>query len=102
MVSLDTQHSPAQIEDSGSQKVLEHMQFANFAHEFLANLIPTSSQEELAMYYHQCLCSLPKSSMLKAIRNGQLSSFPGLTNYLISKHLPPSTATDKGHMVWTR
>jgi hypothetical protein len=40
--------------------------------------------------------------MLKAIRNNQLSSFPGLTYKLISKHLPPSSATDKGHMVRTR
>ena len=102
MVPLDTRHSPAQNEPSGSKQVLEHMQFANFAHEFLANLIPTSSQEELAMYYHQCLCSPPKSSMLKAIRNNQLASFPGLTYELISKHLPPSSATDKGHMVRTR
>ena len=40
--------------------------------------------------------------MLKAIRNNQLVSFPGLTYELISKHLPPSSATDKGHMVRTR
>ena len=102
MVPLDTRHSPTQMETSGSKQVLEHMQFASFAHEFLGNLIPTSSQEELAMYYHQCLCSPPKSSMLKAIRNNQLASFPGLTYELISKYLPPSSATDKGHMVRTR
>ena len=50
MVPLDTRHSHAQIEESGSQKVLEHMQFANFAHEFLASIIPTSLQEKLAIY----------------------------------------------------
>jgi len=40
--------------------------------------------------------------MLKAIRNGQLASFPGLTYEIISKHLLPSIGTDKGHMVRTR
>ena len=102
MVPLDTRHSPTKIKTSGNEQVPEHIQIASFAHEFLGNLIPTSSQEELAMYYHQCLCSPPKSSMLKAIRNNQLASFPGLTYELISKHLPPSSATEKGHMVRTR
>ena len=54
------------------------------------------------MYYHRILCSPPKSTLLKAIRNKQLDSFPGLTYELISKHLPPSTATDKGHLIRTR
>ena len=52
MVPLDMRISPMQTESSGSDAVLEYMQFANFAHEYLANIIPTSSQEELAMYYH--------------------------------------------------
>ena len=54
------------------------------------------------MYLHQCLCSPPKSALLKAIRNKQLDSIPGLTYDLIAKHLPLSTATEKGHMIRTR
>ena len=53
--------------------------------------------EELAKYHHQSVCSLPKSSFLRAISNQQFRSFPGLTYQLISKHLPSSTATYKGH-----
>ena len=79
---------------------------SNYAQNIAANVIPTSSPEELAMYFHQCLGSPPKSTLLKALRNkagkNQLKSFPGLTFDLISKHLPPSSATDKGHMVRTR
>ena len=75
---------------------------AFLAHEYMANVIPTSSMEELAMYHHQILGSPPPSTLLKAIRNYQLESFPGLTYELISKNLPPATATDKGHMVRTR
>ena len=70
--------------------------------EYAANVIPTSSKAELAMYYHQILCSPPASTMIKAIKNNQLRSFPGLTIELITKHLPPSTATEKGHMIRTR
>jgi len=70
--------------------------------EYMANIIPTSSREELAMYYYQTLYSPPKSTLLKANKNQQLRSFPGLTYKLIVKYLPPSTATDKGYMVQTR
>jgi len=82
-----------------------HEIVSNYAQNIAANVIPTSSQEELAIYFHQCLGSPPKSTILNALRNkaggNQLKSFPGLTYELISKHLPPSSATDKGHMVHT-
>ena len=60
---------------------------SNENHEIVSNyaqnIIPTSSQEELAMYYHQCLGSPPKTTMLKALRNkagkNQLKLFRGLT-----------------------
>ena len=80
----------------------DHLEQANGAQEIAANIIPTSTKEELAMYFHQCLCSPPKSALLKAIRNKQLDSIPGLTYDLIAKHLPPSTATEKVHMIRTR
>ena len=66
--------------------------------EIAANTIQTSTKEELAQYYHQCLLSPPKPTLLQAIDNQPFKTFPGLTYELISKHLPPSTATDKGHM----
>ena len=66
------------------------------------SIITTSSRAQLAMYHHQSLGSPPASTLLKAIRNHQLRTFPGLTTELISKHLPPSKATAKGHMVRTR
>ena len=65
----------------------------------LANTVAaTSTRANLAQYYHQCLCSPPPSTLLKAINNGQLKTFPGLTADLVRRHLPPSTATAKGHM----
>jgi hypothetical protein len=40
--------------------------------------------------------------MLKALRKGWLKTFPGLTYELVSKYLPDSSATDKGHLIRTR
>ena len=70
--------------------------------ELIYNLTPTTNMEELAKYHHQSVCSPPKSSFLRAISNRQFMSFPGLTYQLISKHLPPSTAMDKGHIIRQR
>ena len=67
-------------------------------HELATNVVETSTKSELAQYIHQTLCSPPKSTLLAAVKNKQLTSIPGLTYELISKHLPPSTATDKCHL----
>ncbi|KAL7540667.1 hypothetical protein ACHAXR_010302, partial [Thalassiosira sp. AJA248-18] len=52
----------------------------------------SSTKAETAQFYHQSLFSLPVVTLHKDLTNNQLDSFPGL------KHLPPSTATAKGHM----
>ena len=67
--------------------------------ELLCNLTPTTNMEELTKYHHQSVCSPTKSALLRGIANLQFRTFPGLTYELIKKHLPPSTATDKGHMI---
>ena len=85
-----------------AQPMSDRLERASSAQEIAANIIPTSTKEELEMYLHQCLCSPPKSELIKAIQNKQLDSIPGLTYDLIAKHLPPSTATEKGHMIRTR
>ena len=71
----------------------------NATPELLCNLTPTTNMEELAKYHHQSVCSPTKSAFLRGIANLQFRAFPGLTYKLINKHLPPSTATDKGHMI---
>merc|ERR1712155_37074 len=73
------------------------------AHQHAAfSMVPTSSRAQLAMFHHETLGSCSESTLLKAIRNHQLRTFPGLTTKLISKHLLPSKATAKGHLVRTR
>ena len=61
------------------------------------HLHQSSTKAETAQFYHQSLFSPPPTTLLKAIKNNQLNSFPGLVPSLL-KHLPPSTATAKGHM----
>ena len=71
---------------------------------YAGNLHKTSSQAELAMYHHQSLGSPPKTTLLQAIKRhpNLYSTFPGLNYEVISKHLPPSEATEKGHMIQRR
>jgi hypothetical protein len=54
-------------------------------------------KQELATYLHATLGSPVSSTLLQAIRNGSLITFPGLTTNLITKHLPKSLATVLGH-----
>ena len=70
--------------------------------EMIFNLIKTSDPVELAMFYHQVLRSPPKSTLLKAIKNGHLRTLPGLTYELIKDYLPELPATDKGDMIRKR
>ena len=55
------------------------------------------TKQHLAMYHHASLGSPSPSTLLRAIRLGHLTTFPGLTTNLISKHLPQSLATTLGH-----
>ncbi len=64
-----------------------------------ANVDATSSAAKYARYIHQCLCSPPTPTLLRALKcSKELATIPGLTPQLIKSHLPRSTATDKGHM----
>ena len=70
-----------------------------------ATTLPTTfTKSELAMYHHQSLGNPTKETLLKGLRKhpSQFQTFPGLTYELISNHLPPSEATEKGHMIMTR
>ena len=69
-----------------------------------ATILDTSSIEEVTKYHHQLLGSPPILSILRPLRNhpDKLLTFPGMNRRLITKHLPPSTATTKGHMTRAR
>ena len=66
-----------------------------------ANVILRKKQThvELARYLHAACFSPVTSTFVKAIRKGHFKTWPRLTSHLVEKHLPPSVATTKGHMV---
>jgi hypothetical protein len=52
---------------------------------------------ELATYHHGTMGGPAPSTLLRVIRKGYLSTFPGLTTKLISKHIDKSENTVLGH-----
>jgi hypothetical protein len=65
-----------------------------------ANVDATFSTTKYAHYIYQIMCSLPASTLLRALDlSEELATIPCLTTALIKNHLPRSTATDKGHIL---
>ena len=56
------------------------------------------TKKELAQYLHASLFSPTLSTLVKAINNNHLTTWPGLTQALVERHLPISEATIKGHI----
>jgi hypothetical protein len=75
------------------------MQTATPTFAIAANVDATSSAANYARYIHQCMCSPPSATLLRALNHSEeLATIPGLMPALIKNHLPCSTATNKGHM----
>jgi hypothetical protein len=65
--------------------------------EAINNVYELKTQPELVRYLHACAGLPTKPSWIKAIKNGQYSSWPGLTVNAVAKHFPKSEETMKGH-----
>jgi hypothetical protein len=57
-----------------------------------------SNQKDLINYLHAAYFSPVKSTWITAIKNGHFTSWPGLTEHDVEKHLSQSTSTTKGHL----
>ena len=70
--------------------------------EFLPNangiIRQDQSKRELAAYYAATAFNMRPSTIIRAINNTYLDSWPGLTSLLITKNLIKSTASAKGHL----
>ena len=66
-------------------------------HQANGMLCTGKPKQELATYLHAALGSPVPSTLLRSIRKARLTTFPGLTASLISKHLPEAVATVPGH-----
>jgi hypothetical protein len=57
-----------------------------------------SNQKDLINYLHAACFSPVKSTWITAIKNGHFTSWPGLTEQAVKKHLSKSTSTTKCHL----
>jgi hypothetical protein len=57
-----------------------------------------SNKKDLINYLHAACFSPVKSTGITAIKNGHFTSWPGLTEHAVEKHLYKSTSTTKGHL----
>jgi hypothetical protein len=57
-----------------------------------------SNQKDLINYLHAACFSPVKSTWISAIKNGNFTSWPVLTEQAVEKHLSKSTSTTKGHL----
>jgi hypothetical protein len=56
------------------------------------------NQKDLINYLHVACFSPVKSTWISAIKNGNFTSWPGLTEQDVEKHLSKFTSTTKGHL----
>jgi hypothetical protein len=56
------------------------------------------TKQDLATFLHACTFSPLPSTFLRAVQRGHFNTWPGLTSSLITKYLPKSLATSKGHL----
>ncbi len=61
------------------------------------NVYELKTQPELVQYYHATAGFPTKPTWLKAIKNIQFASWPGLTADAVNRHYPDSEETPKGH-----
>jgi hypothetical protein len=61
------------------------------------NIYELKTQPELLHYYHASAGFPTKPTWVKAIRNKQFASWPGLTVDAVKRHYPESEETPKGH-----
>ena len=70
--------------------------------EAINNVYELKTQPELIRYLHACAGFPTKPPWIKAIKNRQYASWPGLTVNAVAKHFPESEETMKGHGRKTR
>jgi hypothetical protein len=57
-----------------------------------------NNQKDLINYLHAVCFSPVKSTWITAIKNGNFSFWPGLTEHAVEKHFSKSTSTTKAHL----
>ncbi len=69
--------------------------------EVAVSVYDLPSTKAVIRYLHASLGFPTKSTLLNAIKHGNLTSFPGLTASTVTKYFPESDETQKGHTCQT-
>ena len=98
MLNLNCPHNPIQSFNYFSSDC--PLQFSNSLQctAMKKNAFSMTTKADLAIYYHRAAWSPVPATFITAIQQGYFATWPGLTAALISKHLPKSINTAKGHM----
>ena len=71
----------------------------NKNNEHISIIIPkNNTKKDLVQFYHAAMFSRVKATFIKAIRNSNFQSWPGLTTKMLAKFLAPTLATHFGHL----
>ena len=83
-----------------AQSVTKQAHTANVTHhsDQASNVYDLPTTQEVIRFLHAALGFPTKPTLLAAIRNKQLTTFPGLMVEAANKHFPDSDETQKGHM----
>jgi hypothetical protein len=56
------------------------------------------TQEHKSKFFHNAMFSPTKSALIKAVKQGHLTTWTGLTEDAVNKHVKMKPATSMGHM----
>ena len=77
---------------------IKHMKYLGGIAKFANSAYQLKVKKDLVTYYHKCCFSPVIPTWIRAIENGNICTWPGLTAHDIHKPLPRSMETAKGHM----
>ena len=99
LLSLNNLHSdPPSLTFPSTPKLQAcSTRFAQDTTYLVNNAFSMTTNPDLAIYYHRTAFCPVSSTFIAAINKVNFTTWPGLTAELISKHLPKSLATAKGH-----
>ena len=101
-------HYPSQVNQQSNIITNNRTQHQNTSKHWYQHIKPTAprhprsyhptSQQDLAIFYHQILCCPKNPTLLQAVNDGSFSTFLCLTSKIITKYLSESEINSKGHL----
>jgi hypothetical protein len=88
----------AQDLDTGLWRIDLRREHQQHSHEVANDVYELRNTGALVNYLHKAMFSPTKSALLQAVKTGHITTWPGLTEKAINKHLKLVSSTTMGHM----